>query len=488
MTTFFGFNTARLVDAACRTYFSSFARMCFHILNPGAEFLPNWHHRALDFHLDEVRRGNIKRLAVALPPRYGKSFTASIAFPAFVLGLDPTKRIIVVSYNADLAAKLSYDFRAIVEDTRYQRLFPAMRLSRNTEFEVVTDQHGYRFATSVDGTLTGRGGDILIIDDYLKPNDALSDIKRAAANNWFFNTALSRLDDKQNGAIVIIGHRLHVDDLIGTVMRSDDWRLLSLPAIAEKDQIVQIGDELFYHRRAGEALHPEREPRHILESTRSQVGADTFEPQYQQNPMLPGGAMIRRDWVLEYDQLPQRTSSSVVIQSWDTASHLGEANARSACTTWLLHENSCYLMDLLVGQFDYLVLKEHAVSLARVHKPGTILIEDTGVGTALIAELKRAGLPAVPVKPEQDKRTRMAVQIPKFANGQIFFAKHKPWRAVVDSEVFAFPNGRYDDIVDSISQALAYESTTFDAVKFFDGMGRLHSALVLQRLFPGRVV
>jgi predicted phage terminase large subunit-like protein len=488
MTTFKSIDTHRLVDAACRTYFPSFARMCFHILNPGAEFLPNWHRRALAFHLDEVRRGNIKRLAVALPPRYGKSFAASIAFPAFVLGLDPTRRIIVISYNADLAAKLSNDFRAIVEDTRYQRLFPAMR-SRNTEFEVVTDQHGYRLATSVDGTLTGRGGDILIIDDYLKPNDALSDIKRASANNWFFNTALSRLDDKQNGAIVIVGHRLHVDDLIGTVIRSsDDWRLLSLPAIAEEDQSVQIGDELFHHRRAGEALHPEREPRHVLESTRSQVGADTFEPQYQQNPMPRGGAMIRRDWVLEYEQLPRRTSSSVVIQSWDTASHLGESNARSACTTWLFDENKYYLMDGLVGQFDYVVLKEHAVSLARLHKPGTILIEDTGVGTALIAELKKAGLPAVPVKPEQDKKTRLSIQVPKFANGQVFFPKQKPWRAEVVSELFAFPYGRYDDIVDSISQALAYEPTAFDAVKFFDGMGRLHSALVSQQLFWGRVV
>lgn len=204
--------------------------------------------------------------------------------------------------------------------------------------------------------------------------------------------------------------------------------------------------------------------------------------------MLPGGAMIRREWVLEYDQLPRRTSSSVVIQSWDTASHLGEANARSACTTWLLHEHKYYLMDVLVGQFDYLVLKEHAVSLARVHKPSTILIEDTGVGTALIAELKKARLPAVAVKPEQDKRTRMAVQIPKFTNGQIFFAKHKPWRAVVDSEIFAFPNGRYDDIVDSISQALAHEPTAFDAVKYFQGMARLHSALAFQQMFRGRIV
>jgi predicted phage terminase large subunit-like protein len=178
--------------------------------------------------------------------------------------------------------------------------------------------------------------------------------------------------------------------------------------------------------------------------------------------MLPGGAMIKRDWVLEYEQLPKRTSSSVVIESWDTASKPGESNARSACTTWLLHENKYYLIDVLVGQFDYLALKEHAISLARAHKPSTILIEDTGVGTALIADLKKkAELPAVAVKPEHDKQIRMSIQIPKFANGRVFFPKQRPWRADVDSELFAFPNGRYDDIVDSISQALAHKHSTY---------------------------
>jgi predicted phage terminase large subunit-like protein len=121
----------------------------------------------------------------------------------------------------------------------------------------------------------------------------------------------------------------------------------------------------------------------------------------------------------------------------------------------LLHENKYYLVDVMVGQFDYLTLKEHTILRARAYKPAAILIEDTGVGTALIAELKNAGLPSVGVKPKQDKKSRLSIQIPKFANGQVFFPKQKPWRADVESELLAFPNGRYNDIVDSISQALA---------------------------------
>jgi predicted phage terminase large subunit-like protein len=154
----------------------------------------------------------------------------------------------------------------------------------------------------------------------------------------------------------------------------------------------------------------------------------------------------------------------------------------------LLDRNKYYLVDVLVGQFDYLTLKERAISGARAYKPATILIEDTGIGTALIGELKTLGLPAVAVKPKQDKKSRLSSQIPKFTNGQVLFPKQKPWRADVESELFAFPNGRYDDIVDSISQALSYEQATYDIDKLAAGMGRFVSGLAVQQLFRGRVV
>ena len=257
-----------LVNAACRDDFVSFIRKCFEILSPGTSFQANWHIYALAYHLEQVRLGKIKRLIINMPPRSLKSIVSSVAFPAYILGHDPALRIIAVSYGADLAVKHANDFRAVVESTWYRGVFPWMRVSgaKNTEFEVLTTRQGYRLATSVDGTLTGRGGDIVIIDDPLKPSDALSDSKRERVNDWFSNTLLSRLDDKQTGAIVIVMQRLHMDDLTGRLLRaSNDWTLLSLPAIAEQDETIPIGPKEDHFRRVGELLHPEREPISVLE-------------------------------------------------------------------------------------------------------------------------------------------------------------------------------------------------------------------------------
>ena len=216
----------------------------FLTLNPGSRFQENWHLEALAYHLEQVRRGETRRLMINLPPRHLKSLTASVALPAFLLGHDPTLRAIVASYGSELAVKLANDFRTILNSLWYKAIFPGTRISRmkNTEYEVVTTRGGFRLATSVDGTLTGRGGDIIIIDDPLKPSDALSDSKRGHVNEWFRNTVLSRLDDKVNGAIIILMQRLHVDDLCGCLLKgSDEWTQLKIPAIAQVDEEIQIG-------------------------------------------------------------------------------------------------------------------------------------------------------------------------------------------------------------------------------------------------------
>jgi hypothetical protein len=167
----------RLLEAVCRNDFASFVRKCYHTLSPGSSFHPNWHILAVAHHLEQVRRGKIKRLIINMPPRSLKSVMSSVAFPASLLDHDPAKRVIAVSYGSELAIKHANDFRAIVNAPWYQSVFPGMRISptKNTETEVATTRNGYRLATSIDGTLTGRGGDIIVIDDPLKPIDAHSD-------------------------------------------------------------------------------------------------------------------------------------------------------------------------------------------------------------------------------------------------------------------------------------------------------------------------
>ena len=233
----------------------------------------NWHICAIVYHLEQVWLGNIKRLIINLPPRSLKSIMCSVAFPAFVLGNDPTKRLIVASYGADLAIKHGNDFRTVVNSAEYRDIFPGMRISavKNTQTEVVTTLNGSRLATSVDGALTGRGGDIIIIDDPISALAAMSQNARDHVRDWYF-TLPSRLDDQQNGAIVLVMQRLHEDDLSGVLLRgSDEWTVLSLPAIAEQDEQIPIGNGRFHLRRAGDVLHPERASRDALESLRAEI-------------------------------------------------------------------------------------------------------------------------------------------------------------------------------------------------------------------------
>lgn len=250
--------------------------------------------------------------------------------------------------------------------------FPATRIGRykDSETEIELTGRGYRFATSVDATLTGRGANTIIIDDPLKPADALSESKRNATNEWFNSTVQSRLDDKRTGSIIIVSQRVHIDDLTGFVLRlSGDWTVLSLPAIADRIERIAICPNEFHERRPGDVLSPVREPREVLDQLRAQLGTDLFSAQYLQAPIPPGGAMIKRHWVQRYSTLPDR-ENVVVIQSWDTAAKGGPDNDWSVCTTWLqTRDCQWYLLDVWRGRLDYPGLRQRSWSSLNNIKP-----------------------------------------------------------------------------------------------------------------------
>ena len=256
-------NSLMVVYALLRANLVSFIQMCFRTLNPTSRFCDNWHIVAIAWHLEQVRIGKIKRLIICMPPRSLKSISASVAFPAFIHGNDPSKHIIAVSYGQELSTKLHNDYRLILSSDWYKAIFPQTRISqhKDTENEVVLTGRGGRLATSINGVLTGRGADLIIIDDPLKPGDAMSEPKRKAVNDWFGSTLLSRLNDKANSAIVIVTQRVHADDLVGHVLETsgEDWTVLELPAIAPESQTIQIGDDRIYQRSADELLHADRE-------------------------------------------------------------------------------------------------------------------------------------------------------------------------------------------------------------------------------------
>jgi predicted phage terminase large subunit-like protein len=447
-----------LLAAILRIDFPTFLQKVFTTLSPGQTYVPGWHIDAIACRLERVRLGEIRRLIINMPPRSLKSIAGSVAFPAFALSHNPSRRIICVSYSGDLAKKHSNDFRAVIDSPWYRAAFPATRIGpfKDSETEIEFTARGFRLATSVGGTLTGRGGDIIVIDDPLKPDDALSETKRSAANHWFTNTLLSRLDDKRTGAIVVVMQRVHIDDLTGFLLgQSKEWDVLSLPAIADVDEVIPVWGGRTYHRKSGEALSPEREPIDVLDALKLQIGSDAFYAQYQQMPVPAGGAMIKRHWVRRYSAPPHREIVLQIIQSWDTAMKGGPANDYSVCTTWAQTcDCKMYLLDVWRGRVDYPTLKDMVLALQGEWRPSTILIEETGTAIGLIDELEYQCYGVVGIKPDRDKIARMAIASAKFEAGNVYLPESAPWLADLEAELFAFPGSHHDDQCDSISQAL----------------------------------
>ena len=236
-----------------RNDLSSFIQRSFATVDPGTEYKHNWHIDAITHALTQCLLGKQQRLLITQPPRSLKSICTSVAYAAWVLGHDPAQRIICVSYSQELALELARQFRVIVGSEWYRRLFPLMRLDKDTEAHVVTTRGGGRLATSIGGTLTGRGADTIIIDDPLKAEDAQSETARKRVIDWYTNTLLSRFNDQPSGVLILVMQRLHEEDLAGQV--AEHWPTLDLPAIAIEDQRVQIGPGEYHHRKAGELLH-----------------------------------------------------------------------------------------------------------------------------------------------------------------------------------------------------------------------------------------
>jgi hypothetical protein len=305
--------------ALIRDDFYSFLMRCFEELHGRCSFTPAWHAELFAAKLQGVRDGGAKRLIINVPPRHLKSLAASIALPAWLLGHDPTLAIVNVTYAQDLSDKFARDCRAIMASEWYQALFETRLASpREPLAELTTTRGGFRLATSVGGVLTGRGADVILINDPLKPVDAMSESRRRAVNGWFDGTLYPRLNDKANGAIVIVMQRLHEDDLVGHVREQGVWDTLAFPAIAEEDEFHIAETPLRrqeFRRAAGEALQAGRESLSTLEGIRFTVGESNFAAQYQQRPAPAGGGMVKAAWFRRYSR-DQRPVFDRIVQSW----------------------------------------------------------------------------------------------------------------------------------------------------------------------------
>lgn len=422
----------------------------------------NWHLDAIAYQLERIADSESRRLIVNVPPRNGKSKLISIIWVAFMLGQDPTLNFVCVSYSNELSSKLARDCLSIMQSDWYQALFPATKISRkrsaNWDFE--TTRGGGRLATSVTGTLTGRGGDIIILDDVIKPEEAMSEITRASVNSWYQSTLSSRLNDKNSGAILCVMQRLHEYDLTGMLLEAGGWEHLSLPAICDAQITIPLTRGRMMHRKEGDVLHPEREPLEVLEELKSSMGSMAFSAQYQQDPVPSQGNVFKHDWLCTSPANLDSNGYGEIIQSWDTAIKAGQRHDYSVCITALLRGRDIHILQVWRGRREFpQLLQEVKDQALRFHNP-TLLIEDKASGQELIQSLRsenHRGVPLpIPRIPTADKLTRAQGVSSIVEAGQLFLPEDANWLADFKSELLAFPNGRFDDQVDALTQLLEW--------------------------------
>ncbi len=453
-----------VIRALQRQQLFPFVWRAFEVLHPGQSFMPSWHVEAMCHALERVANGETRRLIITVPPRHGKSICAAVALPAWMLGQDPSTKVMVASYGGDLATKHARDFRTVLSHSWYQALFPRTRLEigGNRVDEQITTHQGGRKAVSLGGAATGFGADLIIVDDLMKAADAGSAVERQRVKDYYEQTLLSRLNNKTEGRVVLIQQRLHEDDLPGYLLEVGGFKHLNLRAIAVEDENIAIGRGRSRSRLRGEALCPEREPLDTLERMRREMGAIAFSAQYQQDPTPPGGNRLRWEWFGTYEGDLDRHDFQWVAQSWNTALTAEPTSDFSVGTTWGFRENCWYLLDLTRERLDFPDLKRRVRRLADRWKADLVLIEQAGSGFPLMQQLRhedRMGGRYQYRKPRVDKVTRFEAQTAQIETGRYLLPVRAPWLEEFRRELLAFPKGRYDDQVDSLVQFLEWSSS-----------------------------
>ena len=349
----------------------------------------------------------------------------------------------------------------LMQSPMYRRVFQT-RISpiKDTQQEFVTTAGGYRYATSVGGTLTGRGGNFVVLDDPMKPQDAYSELARNNLKQWYSNTFFTRLDNKADDAIVVVMQRLHVDDIVAFLLDRGGWTHLNLPAVAETEQRVQLGPKRWHVRKPDEVLHPEREPLSVLEELKRSMASMDFAAQYQQTPVPEGGNFIKRHWFPPYDEPPCPAPGDRIIVSWDTALSAKEISSYSACVVIQARGESAYVLDVFRDRLEYPELKRKVIEFHRRWRSYTndyaLLIEKMGSGMSLIQDLNRENIHAVAILPKEEKVIRMNAQTARIEAGSVLLPRRASWLDDFFQEVLAFPASRYTDQIDAFSQALNY--------------------------------
>ena len=420
-------------------------------------FIHGRHHELMARKFEEIANGDIKRLIINMPPRHTKSEFASFMLPAWFLGRFPQKKIIQCSNTAELAVGFGRKVRNLVDSEVYGKIFPnvALRSDSKAAGRWSTNGNGEYFAIGVGGTVTGKGADLLIIDDPHSEQEAALAAGDPSVYDkvfeWYTSGPRQRL--QPGGSIVVVMTRWAKRDLTGRILQSmvdrdgDEWEIIELPAILPSEK----------------PLWPEFWSFAELEKLRNVLPISKWSAQYQQNPTSEEGAIIKRDmWKIWPDEVPP--ACDYLIQSWDTAFEKNNRADYSACTTWgvFYHPNAqgvskanIIMLDAFKERMEFPDLKKKALEMFKQWNPDTLIVEKKAAGAPLIYELRKMGIPLSEYTPSKgsDKIARVNAISDLFASGAVWCPDTR-WADEVMEELAAFPNGDHDDLVDSSSQAL----------------------------------
>ena len=414
-------------------------------------FIEGTHHKQVARQFEKLSVNPGSRIIVNMPPRHTKSEFASYLLPAWLIGKNPELKIIQTTHTAELAVRFGRKVRNLMELEIYKEIFPDVDLRADSKAagRWETGQGGEYFAAGVGGAITGRGADLLIIDDPHSEQDALSDTAMEHAYEWYTSGPRQRL--QPGGSIVVVMTRWSLKDLTGKLIKAqasdvmaDQWDVVEFPAILPSDNV----------------LWPEFWKKEELLKVKASLSVGKWNAQWQQNPTAEEGAIIKKEWwnKWEKDSIPP---VSYIMQSYDTAFSKKETADYSAITTWGVFQPSeggpdnIILMDAKRGRWDFPELKSNAMEEYNYWEPDMVLIEAKASGTPLTDELRTMGIPVVNYTPSKgrDKHTRMHMVAPIFESGKVWAPEKKFSEEVID-ECAAFPNGEHDDFCDSMSMAL----------------------------------
>ena len=416
------------------------------------DFIEGRHHQIFAEKLEQVARGELKRLIINMPPRHTKSEFASTYFPSWALGRNPKLKIMQITHTAELAFRFGRRVRDLIDSEEYQGVFPGVALKADSKSagRWETNAGGEAFYSGIGGAVTGRGADILVLDDIHSEQDALS--PTALDNAWEYYSSGPRQRLQPGGAIVIVMTRWSTKDLTGRLLskqsqeHADQWEVVEFPAVFPD---------------SGKALWPEYWKLEELEGVKASIPVSKWEAQWMQNPTSEEGAILKREWWKKWTK-KEVPEMHFVIQSYDTAFSKKETADFSAITTWCVFQPeegssrpALLLLDVKKGRWDFPELKREAVEQYKYWDPDTIIIEAKASGMPLTDELRQAGIPVVNYSPGkgQDKIARVNSVAPILEAGMVYVPETR-WAEELVEECAAFPFGEHDDLVDSTTQAL----------------------------------